>query len=133
MLGGCQGSTGPYFLAPNGRRWGSRFPTITVADMVAVERALSDALGITRQAWMVGLSLGGMQLLEWLVAQPSRVAAAIVIGTAAACSADQIGEDPYGWPSTTMPTNRPGASTPTATSCSAMPWACLIWDGPRRG
>ena len=135
-----------------------------------------------------------MQLLKWLVAQPSRVAAAIVIGTAAACRADQIGshqaqieafradggfcggdyygapagagphrglgvarriaqlsyrspaeldlrfgssaqigEDPYGWPSTTMPTNRPGASTPTATSCSAMPWACLIWDGAEAG
>ena len=91
VLGGCQGSTGPSSIAPDGRPWGSRFPTITVADMVAVERALSDALGIARWAWMVGPSLGGMRVLEWLVVQPSRVAAAIVIGTAAACSADQIG------------------------------------------
>ena len=26
LLGGCQGSTGPAALAPDGREWGSRFP-----------------------------------------------------------------------------------------------------------
>ena len=64
---------------------------ITVADMVEVERRLTDALGIERWAQMVGPSLGGMRVLEWLVAHPERVAAAVVIGTTAAVGADQIG------------------------------------------
>ncbi|MEY4351871.1 MAG: hypothetical protein RLZZ609_112 [Cyanobacteriota bacterium] len=91
VLGGCQGTTGPSSLAPDGRPWGSRFPTITIADMVAVERRLSEALGIRRWACMVGPSLGGMRVLEWLVAHPQAVASAIVIGAAAAVGADQIG------------------------------------------
>ena len=64
---------------------------ITVDDMVEVERRLTDALGIERWAQMVGPSLGGMRVLEWLVAHPERVAAALVIGTTAALGADQIG------------------------------------------
>jgi len=46
VLGGCQGTTGPSSLAPDGRPWGSRFPVVTVADMVEVELRLTDALGI---------------------------------------------------------------------------------------
>ena len=91
VLGGCQGTTGPSSPAPDGQPWGSRFPVITVADMVEVERRLSDALGIERWAQMVGPSLGGMRVLEWLVAHPERVAAALVIGTTAALGANQIG------------------------------------------
>jgi len=91
VLGGCQGTTGPSSPSPDGQPWGSRFPVITVADMVEVERRLTDALGIERWAQMVGPSLGGMRVLEWLVAHPERVAAAVVIGTTAAVGADQIG------------------------------------------
>ena len=91
VLGGCQGTTGPASPAPDGRPWGSRFPVITVPDMVAVERRFSEALGIRRWACMLGPSLGGMRVLEWLVAHPERVASAIVIGATAAVGADQIG------------------------------------------
>lgn len=91
VLGGCQGSTGPAALAPEGGSWGSRFPLITVADMVEVERRFSEALGIRRWACMIGPSLGGMRVLEWLVAHPERLASAIVIGATAAMGADQIG------------------------------------------
>jgi homoserine O-acetyltransferase len=91
VLGGCQGTTGPATLAPDGRPWGSRFPLITVADMVEVERRFSDALGIRRWACMLGPSLGGMRVLEWLVAHPQRLASGIVIGSTAAVGADQIG------------------------------------------
>jgi homoserine O-acetyltransferase len=91
VLGGCQGTTGPATLAPDGKPWGSRFPLITVADMVEVERRFSEALGIRRWACLLGPSLGGMRVLEWLVAHPERVAAGIVIGAAAALGADQIG------------------------------------------
>ena len=91
VLGGCQGTTGPASLAPDGRPWGSRFPTITMADMVAVEWRLSQALGIGRWACLIGPSLGGMRVLEWLVDDPGAAASAVVIGAAAAVGADQIG------------------------------------------
>jgi homoserine O-acetyltransferase len=40
---------------------------------------------------MVGPCLGGMRVLEWLVAHPERVATALMIGTTAASGADQNG------------------------------------------
>lgn len=91
VLGGCQGTTGPPSPAPDGRAWGSRFPVITVPDMVEVECRFSEALGIRRWACMLGPSLGGMRVLEWLLAHPERVASALVIGATAAVDADQIG------------------------------------------
>ena len=91
VLGGCQGTTGPSSTAPDGRPWGSRFPVLTVSDMVEVELLLTDALGISSWALMLGPSLGGMRVLEWLVAHPSRVRSGLVLGTTAAVSADQIG------------------------------------------
>lgn len=91
VLGGCQGTTGPASLAPDGRPWGSRFPVITVADMVEVERRVMDALEIPSWALMLGPSLGGMRVLEWMAAYPERVRSGLVLGTTAAVSADQIG------------------------------------------
>lgn len=91
VLGGCQGTTGPASAAPDGRPWGSRFPTVTVADMVEVERRLTDHLGIDRWALMLGPSLGGMRVLEWMVAHPERVRSGLVLGSTAAVTADQIG------------------------------------------
>jgi len=91
VLGGCQGTTGPASLAPDGRAWGSRFPVVTVADMVEVERRVMDALGIPSWALMLGPSLGGMRVLEWMAAYPERVRSGLVLGTTAAVSADQIG------------------------------------------
>ncbi len=91
VLGGCQGTTGPASLAPDGKPWGSRFPRVTIADMVEVERRLTDHLGIDSWALMLGPSLGGMRVLEWMVAHPTRVRAGLVLGTTAAVTADQIG------------------------------------------
>ena len=91
VLGGCQGTTGPVSAAPDGRPWGSRFPTVTVGDMVEVERALSDRLGIDEWALMLGPSLGGMRVLEWMVRYPERVRGGLVLGSTAAVTADQIG------------------------------------------
>lgn len=90
VLGGCQGTTGPASTAPDGRPWGSRFPIVTVADMVEVERRLSDALGIETWALLLGPSLGGMRVLEWMVRHPERVRGGLVLGSTAAVSADQI-------------------------------------------
>jgi len=91
VLGGCQGTTGPSSLAPDGTPWGSRFPVVTVPDMVRVEHRLADALGIDTWAIMLGPSLGGMRVLEWMVRYPERVRSGLVLGTTAAVTADEIG------------------------------------------
>jgi homoserine O-acetyltransferase len=90
MLGGCQGTTGPASLAPDGREWGARFPFVTIRDQVAAQLALTDALGIERWAAVIGGSMGGMQSLEWAVSYPDRVERAAVLAAPAASNADQI-------------------------------------------
>ncbi|SOD94955.1 homoserine O-acetyltransferase MetX [Blastococcus haudaquaticus] len=91
VLGGCQGTTGPSSLDPDGIRWGSRFPEVTVGDQVRVEAALADALGIDRWACVVGGSMGGMRALEWAVALPERVGTLFFLASGAVATADQIG------------------------------------------
>jgi len=91
VIGGCQGSTGPSSLAPDGGRYGSRFPSLTIRDMVAAEVAFSDALGIKKYQLAVGPSLGGMRSLEWAVQMPHRVGAICTIGSSAVATGDQIG------------------------------------------
>ena len=90
VLGGCQGTTGPASVAPDGAPYGSRFPLVTIRDQVAVEAALADAIGIERWAGVVGGSMGGMRVLEWCVGHPGRVSRAVVLAVGAAASADQI-------------------------------------------
>ncbi len=91
VIGGCQGSTGPSSIAPDGKRYGSRFPALTIRDMVAAEVAFSDALGISSYLLAVGPSLGGMRSLEWAVQLPDRVGAICTIGSSAVATGDQIG------------------------------------------
>jgi homoserine O-acetyltransferase/O-succinyltransferase len=90
VLGGCRGSTGPATLLPDGRRYGSRFPEITVRDQVAAEVRLADHLGVERFAAVLGGSMGGMRALEWVLGHPARVGSALVLAVGAAASADQI-------------------------------------------
>ena len=91
VIGGCQGSTGPSSLAPDGKRYGSRFPSLTIRDMVKAEIQFSDALGIEKYRLAVGPSLGGMRSLEWAVQLPHRVGAICTIGSSAVATGDQIG------------------------------------------
>jgi homoserine O-acetyltransferase/O-succinyltransferase len=90
VLGGCQGSTGPSSLAPDGRPWGSRFPLLTVRDQVAAEVRLADLLGVDTWALVIGASMGGLRVLEWAASEPQRVEAFAAIATAAQTSGDQI-------------------------------------------
>jgi homoserine O-acetyltransferase len=90
MLGGCQGTTGPASLAPDGYEWGPRFPFTTIRDQVAAQAAFADALGIARWAAVVGGSMGGMQALEWGIGYPDRVARLAVIAAPPLTTADQV-------------------------------------------
>ena len=91
VLGGCQGSTGPASPDPaTGRPYGSRFPVVTVRDMVRAQRRLADHLGIDQWLSIVGGSMGGMQVLEWGVLYPDRMRSLVSIASTAAASAQQI-------------------------------------------
>lgn len=90
VLGGCQGTTGPGSLAPDGRAWGSRFPQVDVRDQVAAELAVAAALDVDRWCLVVGGSMGGMRALEWAVTHPERVESLAVLASTAAATGDQI-------------------------------------------
>ncbi|WP_420367959.1 homoserine O-acetyltransferase MetX [Curtobacterium sp. L1-20] len=90
MLGGCQGTTGPSSVSPDGVEWGSRFPFVTVRDQVAVQAQLADRLGIDTFAAVVGGSMGGMHALEFAITHPARVARLAVLASTAQTTADQI-------------------------------------------
>ncbi|MEV8218980.1 homoserine O-acetyltransferase [Microbacterium sp. NPDC077391] len=90
MLGGCQGSTGPASIAPDGREWASRFPYLTIRDQVSAQIGLADALGIERWAAVIGGSMGGMHALEWAVMQPERVERLAVLSSPPVTTADQL-------------------------------------------
>ncbi len=90
VLGGCQGTTGPWATAPDGRPWGARFPRIAVRDQVAAEVLLADALGVDAWAAVLGGSMGGMRALEWAVSEPDRVRALLVLAAPAASTAEHI-------------------------------------------
>jgi homoserine O-acetyltransferase len=90
VLGGCQGSTGPTALDPvTGRPYGMRFPLITIGDIVASQRRLVEALGIT-QLVPIGGSIGGFQALEWATRHPDLVGAVVPLAVTGALSAQGI-------------------------------------------
>ena len=91
VLGGCQGSTGPASLDPNGHEWGGRFPYLTIRDQVAATAAFADGLGIERFVAVIGGSMGGMHGLEWALIHPERVERLAVIAAPPVTTADQIG------------------------------------------
>lgn len=91
VLGGCRGTTGPGSINPEtGCPWAMTFPSVTVSDMVRLQKLLIDHLGISRLLAVSGGSMGGMQALEWAAAYPDSVASAIPIATTARHSAQQI-------------------------------------------
>jgi homoserine O-acetyltransferase len=91
VLGGCQGTTGPISIDPaTGRPYGTRFPFITVGDMVEVHAALVRHLGISQLLGVIGGSLGGMQVLDWAARYPDMVRGAICLASAAKLSAQGI-------------------------------------------
>ncbi|KAF2836715.1 homoserine acetyltransferase [Patellaria atrata CBS 101060] len=74
VIGGCYGSTGPSSIDPaNGERYATRFPILTMDDMVRAQFRLLDSLGINKLYASVGSSMGGMQSLASGILFPERV------------------------------------------------------------
>jgi len=97
VLGGCGGTTGPVSIDPEtGRSFGSRFPDLTIGDMVEAQRILLEHLGIGRLYAVVGGSMGGMQALEWSLRHPELVERCVCVAAAASLSAQALAFDIIG-------------------------------------
>jgi homoserine O-acetyltransferase len=91
VLGGCRGSTGPSSVNPStGQPYGLDFPIITIGDMVNAQKRLIDHLGIEKLLTVIGGSMGGMQVLQWMVAYPDRIRSAIPVATTMKHTPQQI-------------------------------------------
>lgn len=96
-VGGCKGSTGPASINPaTSKPYALDFPMVTIGDMVRAQKELVDHFGIDQLACVVGGSMGGMQVLQWMVAYPERVRLAIPIATTARLSPQAIAFDAVG-------------------------------------
>lgn len=75
VLGGCYGSTGPSSKDPaDNDYYGTRFPIITVNDMVRAQRELvRNTFGVRKIHASVGASMGGMQSLAYAWEFPDEV------------------------------------------------------------
>ncbi|HVK30386.1 MAG TPA: homoserine O-acetyltransferase [Nocardioides sp.] len=91
LLGGCSGTTGPQSVDPaTGRAYGPDFPALDVADFVTAHRGLLDHLGIDRLHAAVGGSLGGMQVLEWVLQEPDRIDRAVLVAASSRLTPENI-------------------------------------------
>lgn len=97
ILGGCKGTTGPSSINPATEKpYALQFPVITVGDMVRVQFALTQQLGIKSLLSVIGGSLGGMQALEWAVRYPDMVRSIVLLATSHSNGAQQIAFDAVG-------------------------------------
>ena len=90
-IGGCHGSTGPSSINPEtGKPWGISFPPLRVRDWVHSQAKLTDRMGITQWAAVIGGSLGGMQVMRWALEYPERLRHGVVIASALRLTAQNI-------------------------------------------
>lgn len=91
VLGGCRGSTGPSSTNPKtGKPSGTDFPIISIGDIVNAQKRLIDHLGIQKLLAVIGGSMGGMQVLQWMISYPDNIRSAIPIATAMKHTPQQI-------------------------------------------
>ena len=94
VIGGCQGSSGPSSKAPGTNKpYGLNFPLVTIGDMVRAQKKLIEHLGIEKLLCVIGGSMGGMQVLQWVSLYPDSLVSAIPIATTLKHSPQQIAFD----------------------------------------
>lgn len=90
-LGSCYGSTGPSSLDPSdGKAYATRFPILSIFDMIRGQLHLLDHLGIRRLYASVGSSMGGMQSVALAHLAPDRVGKVVSISGSARSSPSSI-------------------------------------------
>lgn len=88
FLGSPYGTTSPVSINPaTGVRYGKEFPMITVRDMVAAHRKLAERLGIESVELLIGSSIGGFQVMEWAIMEPTFAKRVALIATCTRSSA----------------------------------------------
>jgi homoserine O-acetyltransferase len=86
------GTTAPRTTDPlTNTPYGSRYPWVTVEDMVESQRLVADHLGISQFAAIAGSSLGGMDVLMWAALYPERVGSLVCMAAAAAVPVASVG------------------------------------------
>jgi homoserine O-acetyltransferase len=80
--GSCYGTTGPASEGPDGEPYGPEFPPVTVGDWTRAQRRVLDELGVGRLHAVVGGSVGGMNVLEWVTRYPDDVVRAAPVAAA---------------------------------------------------
>ncbi len=97
VLGGCVGTTGPNDINPETSKiYGLDFPTITIRDMVKVQKILIDELEIAKLRSVIGGSMGAMQVLQWAATFPEFVKSIVCIAGSLKHSAQNIAFDEAG-------------------------------------
>jgi homoserine O-acetyltransferase len=97
VLGGCRGTTGPNSPDPDtGRPYGQNFPSITICDMVNLQKKLVDFLGIRKLVAVIGGSMGGQMVLCWAAKYPQSSRSYIPIATAARLTSQSLAFDIVG-------------------------------------
>jgi homoserine O-acetyltransferase len=92
IIGSCYGSSGPLSIDPKTKKpYYSTFPAITIRDMVNAHILLRKHLGIERINTIVGGSMGGYQILEWVVQEQQVFDKMILLTTSPQESAWGIG------------------------------------------
>ena len=67
VIGGCLGSFGPSNIDPKTKKiYGTNFPVITINDMVNAQFNLLNFFGIKKLFAVMGGSMGGMQVLQFV-------------------------------------------------------------------
>ena len=92
VLGGCLGSLGPNLIDPKtSKLYNLDFPVITISDMVKIQYSfLKEHFKLEKIAGVIGGSMGGMQVLEWVAKYPKFINFAIPIATSARHTSQNI-------------------------------------------
>ena len=91
VIGGCMGSYGPSSSDPKtNKTFGTNFPVITINDMINAQYNLLEFFGIDRLYSILGGSMGGMQVLQFVANFPNKTKTAIPIACTASHSAQNI-------------------------------------------
>jgi homoserine O-acetyltransferase/O-succinyltransferase len=82
MPGSCYGSIGPLEINPATQQpWYHDFPFFTTRDMIRAYQPLKEYLGIDSVYIGIGGSMGGQQLIEWAVEEPTLFKHIILLAT----------------------------------------------------
>jgi len=91
VIGGCLGSFGPSNINPETNKiYGTTFPVITINDMVNAQHNLLNFFKIKKLFAVMGGSMGGMQVLQFVSNFPDEVKIAIPIACTSSHSAQNI-------------------------------------------